>query len=158
LNVRSISWSKLAKTRVRVGGWGWKFTVPKDIWFPSTFGLLLDKSEKSHQIHASNAQGPHGQRQLTRVNSTNILDEELRIGGRGCRINSKIKIRQTRRNLMRVENKLVDNWLNLNLSLAGLSWPLYIGGQVLRIRSGSIQIIISVYNIISYFDYIYACA
>jgi hypothetical protein len=43
---------------------------------------------------------------------------------------------------MHVENKLVDNWLNLNLSLAGLSWPLYIGGQVSRIWSGSIQITI----------------
>jgi hypothetical protein len=41
---------------------------------------------------------------------------------------------------MRVENKLVDNWLNLNLSLAGLSWPLYIGSQVSMIRSGSIKL------------------
>jgi hypothetical protein len=57
---------------------------------------------------------------------------------------------------MRVENKLEINWLNLNLSLAGLSWPLYIGGQVSRIRSGSIQITMSVYDIISYFNYIYA--
>jgi hypothetical protein len=56
------------------------------------------------------------------------------------------------------ENKLVINWLNLNLSLAGLSWPLYIGGQVSRIQSGSIQIIQSIYDIISYFDYIYAWA
>jgi hypothetical protein len=54
------------------------------------------------------------------------------------------------------ENKLVINWPNLYLSPAGLSWPLYIGGQVSRIRSGSIQIIVSVYHIISYFDYIYA--
>jgi hypothetical protein len=53
------------------------------------------------------------------------------------------------------ENKLVDNWLNLNLSLVGLSWPLYIGGQVSRIRSGSIQIAMFVYDIISYFDYSY---
>jgi hypothetical protein len=59
---------------------------------------------------------------------------------------------------MRVENKLRINWLNLNLSLAGLSWPLYIGGQIPRIRSGSIQITLFVYNIISYFDYIYAWA
>jgi hypothetical protein len=44
--VRSISWSKLAKTRVRVGGWGWKSTVLKDIRFPSTFELLLARSEK----------------------------------------------------------------------------------------------------------------
>jgi hypothetical protein len=41
---------------------------------------------------------------------------------------------------MCVENKIVNNWLNLNLSLAGLSWPLYIGGQVSKIRSGLIQI------------------
>jgi hypothetical protein len=59
---------------------------------------------------------------------------------------------------MHVENKLVINWLNLNLSLAGLSWPLYIGGQVYRIRSGSIQITMSVYDIISYFNYIYIWA
>jgi hypothetical protein len=50
---------------------------------------------------------------------------------------------------------VVLNWLNLNLSLAGLSWPLYIGGQVSRILSGLIQIIVSVYDIISFFDYIY---
>jgi hypothetical protein len=53
---------------------------------------------------------------------------------------------------------VVLNWLNLNLSLASLSWPLYIGGQVSRIRSGSLQITMSVYDVISYFDYIYACA
>jgi hypothetical protein len=42
--------------------------------------------------------------------------------------------------------------------LVGLSWPLYIGGQVSRNRSGSIQIIMSVYDVISYFDYIYTWA
>jgi hypothetical protein len=58
---------------------------------------------------------------------------------------------------------VVLNWLNLNLnlnpnlnlSLAGLSWPIYIGGQVSRIRSGLIQITVSIYDIISYFDYGY---
>jgi hypothetical protein len=35
---------------------------------------------------------------------------------------------------------------------------LYIGGQASRIRSGSIQIAMSVYDVISYFDYIYAWA
>jgi hypothetical protein len=59
---------------------------------------------------------------------------------------------------MCVENKLVINWLNLNLSLAGLSWPLYIGGQVSRIRSGSIQITMYVYDINSYFNYVYIWA
>jgi hypothetical protein len=36
-------------------------------------------------------QSPHGRRQLTRVNSTNVLDEGLRIGGIGRRMNSKVK-------------------------------------------------------------------
>jgi hypothetical protein len=53
---------------------------------------------------------------------------------------------------------VVLNWLNLNLSLASLFCPLYIGGQVSRIWSGLIQITMSVYDIISYFDYIYAWA
>jgi hypothetical protein len=56
---------------------------------------------------------------------------------------------------MRVESKLINNWLHLNLSLAGLSWPLYIGGQVSRIWLGSIQITMFEYNIISYFNYNY---
>jgi hypothetical protein len=34
---------------------------------------------------------------MTRVNSTNVLDEGLRIGGIGHRMNSKVKISQTRR-------------------------------------------------------------
>jgi hypothetical protein len=59
---------------------------------------------------------------------------------------------------MCVENKLVNNWLNLDLSLAGVSWPLYIGGQVSSIRLGSIQITLFVYDIISYIDYNYDLA
>jgi hypothetical protein len=53
---------------------------------------------------------------------------------------------------------VVLNRLNLNLSMAGLSWPLYIGGQVARIRSGSKQITVSVYDINSYFNYAYNLA
>jgi hypothetical protein len=34
---------------------------------------------------------------VTRVKSTNVQDEGLRIGGRGRRMNSKVKISQTRR-------------------------------------------------------------
>jgi hypothetical protein len=34
---------------------------------------------------------------VTRANSTNVLDEGLRIGGTGHRMNSKVKISQTRR-------------------------------------------------------------
>jgi hypothetical protein len=52
----------------------------------------------------------------------------------------------------------MDCKLNLHVSLAGLSWPLFIGGQVLRNRSGSKKI--SLYkmdcNTISYFYYAYA--
>jgi hypothetical protein len=39
--------------------------------------------------------------------SERLLDHGLRIGGRGRQMNSKVRFRQTRRNLMRVENKLV---------------------------------------------------
>jgi hypothetical protein len=42
---------------------------------------------------------------MTMVNSANVLDGGLRIGGRGCRMNLKVKIRQTRQGLMCVENK-----------------------------------------------------
>jgi hypothetical protein len=75
-------------------------------------------------------------------------------------MSSKVKVQRNkiRRNLMCVENKLVINWLNLNVPLAGPSWPLYIGGQVSRIRSGSIQIIMYVYDINSYFNYVYIWA
>jgi hypothetical protein len=45
--------------------------------------------------------------------------------------------------------------LTFNLSLTGLSWPLYIGGQVSRNRRGPIHITTSVYDMNSYFDYDY---
>jgi hypothetical protein len=52
----------------------------------------------------------------------------------------------------------VDYKINLDASLAVLSWHLFIGGQVLRILSGSIQISLykTGYNTISYFNYDYA--
>jgi hypothetical protein len=43
---------------------------------------------------------------VTRVNSTNVLDEGLMIGGTGCRMNSKVKISQTRR-VLRI-NVVID--------------------------------------------------
>jgi hypothetical protein len=42
---------------------------------------------------------------VMRVNSANVLDEGLRIGGRGCRMNSKVKVSQTRRDYACIENK-----------------------------------------------------
>jgi hypothetical protein len=43
--------------------------------------------------------------QVTRVNSTNVLDEGLRIGRRGRRMNSKVEVSQTRRDYACIENK-----------------------------------------------------
>jgi hypothetical protein len=53
-----------------------------------------------------------------RVNSTNVLDEGLRSEGRERQMNSKVKISQTRL-VSRIS--VVFNWLNLNMSMAGLS-------------------------------------
>jgi hypothetical protein len=44
-------------------------------------------------------------RPLTRVNSANVLDEGLRIGEKGHQMNSKVKVSQTRRDLVCIENK-----------------------------------------------------
>jgi hypothetical protein len=93
---------------------------------------------------------------VTRVNSANALDEGLRIGGKGRQMNSEVKICQTRRGLACVENKC-GTQLAQSQSVPGRPLlALYIGDQVSRIRSGSIQITVSVYDVISYFDYTYA--
>jgi hypothetical protein len=44
-------------------------------------------------------------RKLTRVNSANVLDEGLRIGGRGRLMNSKVEVSQIRRDYACIENK-----------------------------------------------------
>jgi hypothetical protein len=65
---------------------------------------------------------------LIRVISANVLDEGLRIGGRGRQMNSKVKISQTRRVLVCIENKR-GTQLAQSQSVPG--WPLlalYIGG------------------------------
>jgi hypothetical protein len=41
----------------------------------------------------------------TRVNLTNILDEGLRIEGRGHQMNSKVEVSKTRRDYACIENK-----------------------------------------------------
>jgi hypothetical protein len=55
---------------------------------------------------------------VTRVNSANVLDEGLRIGGRGHWMNSKVKISQTRRDLVCIENKR-DTQLAQSQSIPG---------------------------------------
>jgi hypothetical protein len=52
-------------------------------------------------------------------------------------MNSKVKIQTNKARLdVYLRQSLV--LLNLDILLAGLSWSLFIGGQVSRIRSGSI--------------------
>jgi hypothetical protein len=55
---------------------------------------------------------------VTRVKSANVLDEGIWIGGRGCRMNSKVKISQTRRILR------ISMVLNLAQSQSIPGWPL----------------------------------
>jgi hypothetical protein len=70
-------------------------------------------------------------------------------------MNSKVKISQTRRGYACIEN-MCGAQLAQSQSVPGRPLPaLYIGGQVSRIWSGSIQITVSIYEIISYFDYVY---
>jgi hypothetical protein len=84
-----------------------------------------------------------------RVNSTNVLNEGLRIGEIGRRMNSKVKsVEQGGYE----SERGCRNWLAFNLSLTVLSWPLYIDGQVSRIGRDPIQITISIYDMNSYFD------
>jgi hypothetical protein len=84
-----------------------------------------------------------------RVNSTNVLDEGLRIREIGRQMNSKVKS---------VKQGIIESkhgcrtWLAFNLSFTIPSWPLYIGGQVSRIGRDPIQITISTYDMNSYFD------
>jgi hypothetical protein len=90
------------------------------------FRVAVDWKQKNRRIHDSNAQGPHGRRQLTRINLANVLDEGLRIRGRGRRMNSKVKISQTRWSLVCIENKR-STQLTQSQSLPGrpLLAPLY---------------------------------
>jgi hypothetical protein len=54
-------------------------------------------------------------------------------------MNSKVKVQTNKVKLdMRLRQSSIFR-LNLDMSLAGLSWPLFIGGQVSGDRSGSIQ-------------------
>jgi hypothetical protein len=61
--------------------------------------LLFERSE-NRQLHDSDAQAPHGRRQLMRVNLANVLDEGLRIGGRGRRMNSKLRFQTNKANIV----------------------------------------------------------
>jgi hypothetical protein len=83
------------------------------------------------------------------LNSTNVLDEGLRIGEIGRWMNSKVNsVKQGG-----YESKRgCKTWLAFNLSHTVPSWPLDIGGQVSRIGWDPIQITVSTYDMNSYFD------
>jgi hypothetical protein len=86
---------------------------------------------------------------VMRVNSTNVLDEGLRIGEIGRRMNSKINSVKQGGYKSKRECR---TWLAFNLSHNVPSWPLYIDGQVSRIGWDPTQITISIYDMNSYFD------
>jgi hypothetical protein len=57
----------------------------------------------------SSRRDPHGQRQLTRVNSANVLDEGLWIGGKATTTNSgsEIGTRRTQVHVPAVEDRYI---------------------------------------------------
>jgi hypothetical protein len=131
-----------------------KRTVPLGLGF---FLIYKEPHQRTLERGHEGQDGFHhvARKWVTRVNSTNVLDEGLRIGGRGHRMNSTVEVSQTRRDYACIENKRATQ-LAQSQSVPGRPLlALYIGGQVSRIRLGSIQITISIYDIISYFDYDY---
>jgi hypothetical protein len=52
----------------------------------------MEKLKDPTRITKSSRRDPHGRRQLTRVNSTNVLDKGLRIGENASTRDSGIKI------------------------------------------------------------------
>jgi hypothetical protein len=92
---------------------------------------------------------------VTRVNSTNVQDEGLRIGGIGRRMNSKVKISQTRR-VSRI-NMMVNLAYSQSVPDRPLLAPIY-RWPGLKKPAGPIHITISVYDMDSYFDYDYSWA
>jgi hypothetical protein len=92
---------------------------------------------------------------LTRVNSTNVLDEGLRIGVIGRRMNSNVKISQTR-HVLRI-NVVVNLAYSQSVPNQPLLAPIY-RWPGLKELLGPIHITISIYDMDSYFDYDYTRA
>jgi hypothetical protein len=111
--------------------------------------LLLAKSGKAVEFMMPTPGVPTVGANWRGLNSTNDLDEGLRIGETGHQMNSKVNsVKQDG-----YESKRgCKTWLAFNLSHTVPSWPLYIGGHVSRIGWDPIQITISTYDMSSYFD------
>jgi hypothetical protein len=58
-----------------------------------------------------------------RFNLGNVLDERVRIEGRGRRMNSKVKDQTNKAKLVMLLRQSWDYKLNLDVSMAGLSGP-----------------------------------
>jgi hypothetical protein len=125
------------------------FVLFYEAWHSSPLFLSQTMANRFHRM-------PTNFHILTRVNSTNILDEGLRIGGIGHWMNSNINISQTRR-VLRI-NVVVNLAYSHSVPDRPHLAPIYIGGQVSRNQSGPIHITISIYDMDSYFDYDYTWA
>jgi hypothetical protein len=103
----------------------------------STSGLLLAKGKKAVEFMIPTPRVPTVGANWRGMNSTNVLDEGLRIGEIGRLMNSKVNsVKQGG-----YESKRgCRTWVAFNLSHTVPSWPLYIGGQVSRIGWDPIQI------------------
>jgi hypothetical protein len=64
---------------------------------------------------------------LTRVKLGNVLDEGLRIVGRGHRMNSKVKDQTNKAKLVMLLRQSWNYKPNLDIPLAGISRPLFMG-------------------------------
>jgi hypothetical protein len=70
-------------------------------------------------------------------------------------MNSKVEVSQIRHDYACIENKRGTQLAQSQYVPSQPLLALYIGGQILRIRSGSTQIMVSIYEVISYFNYVY---
>jgi hypothetical protein len=70
----------------------------------------MKKLKDPARMTKSTHRGPRGRRQLTRVNSTNVLDEGLMIGGRAMTRDSGIEIgtRCTQIHVSSVEDRYIQ--------------------------------------------------
>jgi hypothetical protein len=97
-----------------------KRTVPLGLGF---FLIYKEPHQRTLERGHEGQDGFHhvARKWVTRVNSTNVLDEGLRIGGRGHRMNSTVEVSQTRRDYACIENK---HGTQLAQSQSVPGWPL----------------------------------
>jgi hypothetical protein len=93
--------------------WDFGLILFETIWLllsaAAKFADLLEKLKDPAWMIKSSRRDLHGRRQLTRVNSANVLDEGLRIGGRAMTRDSGIEIgtRRTQVHVPMVEDRYI---------------------------------------------------